>query len=73
MLGESIPTKSWVYPIDAAENVAQEVAVRVVDPALLVLDEKQLHETVNDLLVSHILQVSNTAIGLLTEPDLCYS
>jgi acetamidase/formamidase len=22
MLGESIPTKSWVYPIDAAENVA---------------------------------------------------
>jgi len=22
MLGESIPTKSWVYPIDTAENVA---------------------------------------------------
>lgn len=59
--------------LNAAENVAQEVAVRVVDPALLVLDEKQLHETVDDFLVSHILQVSNTAVGLLTEPDLCYS
>ena len=56
--------------LDTAEDITEQVAVRVVDPALLVLDEEKLDETVDDLLVGHVLKISHATIGLLTEPNL---